>query len=287
VAYPWVGSLMADWDFNLGGVAFGGSTNLDVVSVNGWLNLPDVRSADALRAGGHGMYAGRDLAGGRVIAFDLEVIEATPAATAALLAALEAQLVVRPAEIVLTGELPGRGTWRTLVRPRRRNAPLAYRSVLGHQQVLFEVVASDPRLYSNTLSSVVGTLGTSSGGLTFAASAPFVFGSAGGGGFLDCTNAGTFETPYRVTFTGPLVAPSIEHTGQGRKLEFTGTLAAGETLIVDSLPRTVLLGGTASRYGWLTSLSQWFTLDPGPNNLRFTAASGTGTCQVDYRSAWM
>ena len=90
-----------------------------------------------------------------------------------------------------------------------------------------------------------------------------------------------------VTFTGPVVSPTIEHTGQSRRLEFTGTLAAGETLVVDSLARTVLLNGTSSRYSWLTSLSQWFTLEPGANNLRYTAASGTGTCQVDFRSAWM
>ncbi len=278
---------MADWDFNLGGVAFGGSTNLNVVGIDGWLGLPSLRVQDAPRAAAHGWFVGQDFADGRTITFDLEAQEATPAATAALLAAIEGQLVASSSLITLTGELPGRGVWRTQVRPRRRAQPIEYRNVLGRQQMTFQVIAPDPRLYSNTLKAPSSGLSTASGGLSFSAAAPFVFGSAGGGGLLDCSNAGTFEAPYVVTFTGPLVAPSIEHVGQARILSFTGTLGAGETLVVDSLARTVLLGGTASRYSWLTSLSQWFTLQPGANTLRFTAGSGSGTVSVAYRDAWM
>jgi hypothetical protein len=58
-------------------------------------------------------------------------------------------------------------------------------------------------------------------------------------------------------------------------------------LVLDSASRTVLLGGTSSRYVWLTSLSRWFTLQPGANALRFDGASGAGSCAVSFRSAWI
>ena len=106
------------------------------------------------------------------------------------------------------------------------------------------------------------------------------------GGTLDATNSGTIETPYVIVFTGPLVAPSLEHVVQAKILSFSGTLAAGETLVVDSQSKTVMLNGTASRYVWLIS-PNWFKLLPGANGLRFAGGSGSGSVQISYRNAWL
>jgi hypothetical protein len=82
------------------------------------------------------------------------------------------------------------------------------------------------------------------------------------------------------------VNPSITHQEQGLTLLFNITLAAGDFLVVDSGARSVLLGGTASRYSTLAQ-PNWFDLSPlTSNTIRFNAASGAGTLTFSYRNAW-
>lgn len=281
---------MIDFTAIVNGLTIGAGTSYRWASFPaGVFGIASIDPASALqRSRAHGVYGQPEWLRDRSLVFDIHVL-GTSALQAeqlglALLGAFRPNTT--SAETVLQLQHAG-GEYRLLGRPRggQLAARTSFRQGVLKAQV--EFVATDPRLYSNTLKAPSTGLSTVSGGLTFNASPPFTFGSAGGGGLLDCSNAGTFETPWVATFTGPIVSPSLEHVGQAKIMSFSGTLAAGETLVVDSAARTVLLNGTASRYSWLSSLSQWFTLEPGVNTLRFAAASGTGTVSVAYRDAWM
>lgn len=146
--------------------------------------------------------------------------------------------------------------------------------------------ALDPRQYDTALTSTVVNLPLTSGGWVFPWTFDWTFGGGSAGGVVFATNSGSAPAPWTARFDGPLVNPAITHQELGLTLLFNITLAAGEFLIIDSNSRTVLLGGTASRYSTLAQ-PNWFDLSPlTSNTIRFNAASGTGTLTFSYRNAW-
>jgi hypothetical protein len=146
--------------------------------------------------------------------------------------------------------------------------------------------ALDPRMYDVALSSTVVSLPLTSGGWVFPWVFDWTFGGGSAGGTVFATNTGSAPAPWSARFDGPLVNPSITHQELGLTLLFNITLAAGDFLVVDSTARTVLLGGTASRYSTLAQ-PNWFDLSPlTSNTIRFNAASGSGTMTFSYRNAW-
>ena len=272
---------MQPFQFTFNGVSWGDGTDFDVYDISG-LDMPGLRTADLARAQAHGTHPSRDWLGGRTISMSIEADSMTTDWESLL-----AGLITTVEELPLTFQIPGQSARRVYARCRRRAFVIGEEFSLGAGTLAVEFYASDPRQYDDTLSSLSTGLPTLSGGLTFPATAPFVFGSPGTGGGLAAANAGSFEAPWVVVFNGPLVAPSITHTAQSRTLLAAGAdLASGETLVLDGQAKTALLNGTASRYSWLSN-PQWFTLEPGANNLQFTAASGTGTCDIRYRSAYL
>lgn len=258
---------------------------------SGIFDTPTSTPSDVPRANQQGVFAQSEWMNGRLVVFDFWVIADSISQAEQLIQVAKAAFAPTPNDdpVTLTLEMTNTPTAYVLFgKPRGVVSSPANMLRRGKMRVRAEFLATDPRLYASTATVISTGVATSVGGLTFPASAPFVFGSAGTGGVLDATNTGTFETPYSLLFTGPLTAPAVSHLAQSRTLNLSGaSLAAGETLVVDSTSKTVLLSGTASRYSWLANTSQWFTLAPGANSLRFTAASGTGTCQISYRNAWI
>ena len=258
---------------------------------SGVFDTPVSNPSDVPRANQQGVFAQSEWMNGRLVVFDFWVIADNIAQAEQLIQVAKAAFAPTPNDdvVTLTLEVTNAPTAYVLFgKPRGVTSAPANMLRRGKMRMRAEFFATDPRLYANVETTASTGVATAVGGLTFPALAPFVFGTAGTGGILNATNAGTFETPYSLLFTGPLVAPAVSHEVQSRTLSLSGaTLAAGETLVVNSTSKTVLLSGTASRYSWLANTSQWFTLTPGVNSLRFTAASGTGTCQISYRNAWI
>lgn len=276
---------MTDWEGSYAGVVFGRSVGLRITQLDGWADLPDMRSGDQYRPMRHGLYAGADLLGGRTITLTLMVGGTGTASGAyALYSAFEAATVVQSAEAALIFQMPGRGAEQVMARPRRRAHTIDVNATIGIDYLTIEFVATDPRIYSTTLQSLSTASSTITGGLAFNAVAPFVFGTAGTGGGISATNAGSIEAPYTLTFTGPLSAPQFACAAQAKTLTITNALAAGETLVLNSDNKTVLLNGTASRYSWLGPLSQWPQILPGSNSFQFSDAL-TGTAALSFRSA--
>jgi len=100
------------------------------------------------------------------------------------------------------------------------------------------------------------------------------------------TNAGNRPTPVEFVITGPIENPIITNSTNGHTLSFTITLAASETLVVNTRDRTVLLNGSSNRRNTLTN-PDWFFLDPGVNQIFFGGQNGTSaTLGISFRSAW-
>lgn len=140
-------------------------------------------------------------------------------------------------------------------------------------QFTIQLAAQDPMKYDTGLLSASvglpsgGSLGldwANPTGLDWADPTGLDWGVSGANGVMSLANSG--KAPAWPTFTiaagaNALVNPVITEQSTGRQLRYTGTLAAGETLVIDTNPfaRTVLLGGVADRRPFLTR-AEWFPI---------------------------
>jgi hypothetical protein len=175
-------------------------------------------------------------------------------------------------------------------RPRNVAVPrkMPYHGVFN-VEALVELVATDPRIYSATQSTATTGLATSSGGMMFPATFPLSFGSVGSGGIVTVTNAGQFATDAIFTINGPVVNPIIENVTAGAMLTLGITLASGDSLVLNTANKSIVLNGTASRTSTLLVGSAWFSLAPGATQLRYrnNGAFTASQLGVAFRSAWL
>ena len=155
-----------------------------------------------------------------------------------------------------------------------------------------QFLATDPRVYDNTLSSDTATVGTTSGGLSFPFGHPYGFGSAAPGTIL-ADNEGNFPT-YPVftissnagTLTTPIIINNVT-TGESFRVDLS--LAENEVLIIDMANKDVYLDSGASRLDnvdW--TVSEWFDLESGVNEVTWSIGAGsTPTILAEWRSAWV
>lgn len=263
--------------------------HLDVIE--GLLGSPEVRTADRTLVGRNGMVAGSDRYSGRAVTMSVNItahdITDFSEAVAAFAAAFAAP---QDADAALSFTIPGvaAGLAAQLnVRPRKLSLPIqtAYHQGVGSAAV--ELFAADPLIYSATTGTITLLSDWDVGGLTFNAVFPLLFGGGGSFGTATATNLGSALAPVVVTIYGPVTNPVVRNVTTGQSLGLTVTLAAGELIELDSAARTVMLGGTADRYSYLT-LPQWWGLAPGANEIRYFAdAAVSSTATVRYRSSWL
>lgn len=279
------------WQLEIGGLVLGSGTSYQIHADGpDGFGLPDLRTSDLPRPQDHGMFFGADFFASRTLAFDVWLLADTAADATVLMDSLLA--VWQPPAGVdglapLTIRLPGLVDRVLYGRPRR----LAYntsRLRAGVVAASLQYEAADPRLYSATGAIATVDLPTVAGGLTWPTGWPLVWGTGSAGG-TSVQNDGNFGSRPIVTFHGDLIGLSLENITAGKtfRMQDGYELAADETLVVDFDARTVLLDGTASRYGDVDSSSQWWELAPGENQLRLGAHSGSGWAEVNYRSAWL
>ena len=280
------GGLMYQLSYR--GLSVGVDDRLRLVSLEGVQDTPDVRSSDADRARAHGQWAGVDLLGGRSVTATVQVVAGLDdpvwgdVKAAFVPAGLETPLLLR---------LPGFADGRVVqadARVRRVSIPVdVERYQFGVPQAVVEWWATDPRFYDNELvEQSVSVFGTQDNGAEFDIEFNLGFGGVVPRGVVSAVNAGNFGAPWSVEFVGPVTNPRIENQRTGQRLEFTGVVPGGSSLVVGSLNRQVQLDG-ASRYQWLNVRSQWFDLEPGLTGLRMTAESGTGSATLTFRSTWI
>jgi len=282
--------VTSDFQYQYGAVDFGDGTAIDVVAHSGF-GMPPVRSADMAVARRHGQHPGDDFVDGRFVEITLEVDGTGSSTLDVLVASLTAAFAPGGVEAPLTFQLPGfagGGKRRVNVRPRRFEQPGTLEQSRGLATVELQLFATDPRVYDDAESS--GQVGLPSGGtgLTWPLTWPLNWGAISTSGSVFATNDGNFSAPATIRVDGPVVNPRIENLTAGQTIEADITVNTGDFLLFDTAARTVMLNGTASRYANLTSMSQWWDLAPGSNEIRFRASTATAAAMtVTWRSAWI
>ncbi|MEC3974733.1 phage distal tail protein [Amycolatopsis sp. H20-H5] len=112
------------------------------------------------------------------------------------------------------------------------------------------------------------------------------WGTSGSGGPIVMDNPGSAITWPTFTFTGPLVNPSVTDPATGNTVAYNGTVAAGQTLVIDCSPftRSVKLNGI-DRSGALSS-AQWISIPAGGTTVAQFAGTGVGTLTATWQYAY-
>jgi hypothetical protein len=126
-------------------------------------------------------------------------------------------------------------------------------------------------------------------GFTFDLTFPLLFPNATPVGTTIVTTVGNALCPPILQLYGPCVNPRIENVndldelGAAKRLQFNITIAQGDFLEVDVRERTVNLNGNPAqnRYSTLDfAASRWWTLQPGPNAIRYFPQSYSGDARA-------
>jgi len=271
------------------GVVDAQGTTWYLTKIEGWHDAPLPRLSMSARAGEHGAFDGPAYLEPRVItiegvavcadrisAWRARDIAASVLGDASLglstLVVTQAGYLTRQAEVRRSGDI--------------KTAPMAANAFRWS----IVLVAPNPRRYSDTLSTQsVGLPQGSGSGLVFPLLFPLDFGSAQAGGDMTLTNAGTMATWPTWEILGPLDGPIITAVASGEQLLFDPTLTVpdGETLIIDTDAKTVLLSGINVRDRLFTA--GWFHLDPGDTQVRFQSTAGSdpdAQLTATWRDAW-
>jgi hypothetical protein len=286
--------------FAFNGYLFGGiGQNVQVLSVEGLEDVPTLRVQDEGRGYSDGMFTGRDFLNGRSITMSLQIMGdpsgagGTATSMQTYLQAMKANLISQTTGTgVLQIYLPNRGVQRLNARVRRRSIKIDPEYTYGKAYAMVEFFCPDPRIYNDTLSSY--PFSSNSGwirsynknfNMTYSA-------GAGGQSSWTITNNGNYETFPVFTFTGTSPSPTIgvqmTNLTTSKTLSFpTVSLGANDVLIVDTDMKTITLNGAAAR-NLLANSSQWFSLPASTaNTITYSTLSGTGTCTMTYRDAYI
>lgn len=284
--------------FTYNGLTFGDGTDFEVTRVDG-LAPPDRREESSDNPVGDGAFVFAQHSGARRIVFEGEIWGTLGPDLATKERSFRAAFgngLASP--VALTFPTPAGDTWRTLCLPRRSHFPIDELYHRGMAIWAVELVAPDPRLYSDTLQSVTLSPGSEGGvdfggpgqGLDFGGAGQGIDFGGGGAAELAIINAGTTATLPTVRFIGPATNPRIRNMTTGLELKLLGTIEAGDWIDLDFAARTILLNGSASRYGMLdVATSSWWAIAVGSNTLQFQASVSSGATQalLTWRDAWL
>jgi len=278
---------MDPWTFEYNSFLFSELAGTCVTEITGF-DLPEMRSNDFEIPGQHGAFPGMDRLEPRTFDMTVDVRATNTTLLFDKLHSLSAATGPRDAQIPFTFRLdPNHPEMQIICRPRRRNIPLTQRHIFGNVEVALQFWASDPLFYE-TQDNIGNTDAASdAGGREFDWSFDWSYqGDPGEAGEVAANNQGTAPTYWIARINGPCENPTIG--GPDGFVRWSGSLNAGEYLEFNAHPgmRTVMLGGTSTRYDNLSLDSTWFLLRPGSNSIRFTTEEGDGSLQLRWRSAW-
>lgn len=139
----------------------------------------------------------------------------------------------------------------------------------GYAKFALELELADPFFYSQTKASETKVLSTALTTWThaYAGSAP-------------CVEA-------TITLTGPLSNPKLENTNNGIWLQYLGSIASGETVILNTADFTCIKSTTNMISGVKHGGdSYWLTLFSGNNSLKATTDTTGGSIKIEYYPAY-
>lgn len=250
-----------------------------VEQVDGWTDSPDARLTNEPRTRNDGSFDDQHFYSARLVTLsgkalfpDMATLREGQRALAAVLSARSATLTVNDGLLTLSADV-------RLAGPVRSRMP---RPLLLEWQI--EVLAPDPRKYGPEQYASTG-LPVSSGGLTFPLAFPLDFGAAGATGRVTLVNDGTADTWPTFTVTGPLPGFELTRVETGERLRYTGSLAAGQSVVLDASTGAVLLEGTADRRQLLTAYD-WFAVPAGGVAAVQFSSLGSADPAASLSAAW-
>lgn len=106
---------------------------------------------------------------------------------------------------------------------------------------------------------------------------------------MTVTNEGSALTYPILQISGPGTNPTIRNYTTGQQIAFDVTLAAGDTLLVDTLNRTIYLNDLTAYETLDFNNTDWWGLAPGDNRLllSFTDFDTGANMAVQFRDAWI
>ncbi len=249
-----------------GAIVFGDGTDLPLFEVTG-LDAPDVRDQDQDRFDSDGVVPGLDLLTKRIVTMELDTAQADATALETVLATLRTNFHRRSQpldEDWLEFKLPGAVQKRIFCRPRKRRIPVDFPYARNNPKVVLEFAASDPRIYSDTLTTTEW---------------------AADGTTQVLNNTGNIEMFPILEVVGASGA-SVTFVNDTTALSFTynAALSGAQTLVVDMYTGTVKVNGVQAA-GPVVGSSRLWWLKEGNNNVRIVTLNGA-TRRVKWRSAW-
>lgn len=250
------------------------ATSALAISRTRGLGSPVPRRESTLRPSRHGERDTTRFYAGRVIELEGLATGATQADAYAAIDALKGALALGSEHVLKFTRQGLAYAERAVIR---EGSALEFELVGKRKTIKWAValVAADPRLYADTLSSgsYDPTQAGSGSGVNFPLTFPLDFGSGSSSGSLQLTNAGNFPTPPVWTITGPAVNPELRNDTTGESIFTTGlSLNAGAQIVIDVAARDVLVSGT-SRPDLIDAASTiWGELAPGVNVVRLVGS---------------
>lgn len=272
------------------GMLFGPGADVQLVQIDGLRDTTNVRQGNIARPRLDGTAAGWNTLDERVLTLTLAVFaptgsfESTIAAIATAFQPSSSPTSAQPLQF----QLPEWASPRQVFgRVTKGAVPIDTDFQFNvARKIAIELTCTDPLIYDTVTQTQSVGLPSPTAGLTFPASAPFVFG-ASTGGQMTLTNNGNYPTSFVATITGPMTNPKM--TIGNQTLGFNIILGSSDSLVVDTGKRTATLNGTAPRVNTLLTGSSWLTLAPGVNTLQVASSDSaqvTGQFGVSFQSAW-
>lgn len=280
---------MIDGTATLRGVTIGKETVYGLKTwPTGLLSTGTVRVEDQPRPRRNGVIAAPDYVGSRTVVFDVQVKAASQTASETAAAALSTAFAPGPGDVQLDVRVTGTPAEYSLFgRSRGCDIVIARdRWFSGIMDARCVFTATDPVRYAPSQSQAISIAAH-----TIPATLPFTLGLYGE---QTITVSGTVDVDrWTVTFAAPaggtLIYPRILHVGQNKLIQVDRTVGASNQLVLDGYSGTATLG-TVDTEIVATSVSQWFSLTPGSNTLRFAAADGShtsSTATLAWRPGWL
>ena len=276
------------YSFAFNGFVFGGAGNgVQILSIEGLEDLPKLRVQDDNRGYADGMFTGRDFYSNRTLTFTVQILASE---TNSMVQNLEyLQTALQPQQTgtgILQFQLPNADLQRVNARVRRRSIKIDPDFTYGKAVGMYEFFCPDPLIYDDTLQTVDISQSSSAVGRTYNRTYNMSFG--GGSASNLVINSGWATTYPTITINGPVINPQISNATTGNFLLINYSLQTSDIMVIDTNLRTVTLNGV-NRRSLLDNTSSWFAASPGTTilNFRGTGTSGSTTCVVSWRNAYI
>lgn len=275
------------WEFSYNGLTFGGSNTIGITSVTG-LSPPNARIDEVEKAGDHGSFIFAQFLTARTITIEGDVTGTDAVDFETKINQLRAAFAPQTAPQPLSMAVPGDVAKRAYCVPTKVDFPVDVNYSMFFETWAVELMAEDPRLYSDA-ANVVDIYPAVANGVGFNLGFNVNFGGTSGGSLTQAVpNDGSIFTLPVVILRGPMVNPTLTNKTSGASMKLDISMIETETLTLDFYAKTALLNGFSSRYSSIIPGSSWWPLQPGANTVQLSAGSITANTRatVTYRDAW-